>query len=205
MNGVELRWNDTTLPVPLERSGEQGAYELPEGVFVVDEHTDGTAGRHWTVERGDGTRVSSFESLTQLRSAYHLVYDWFQPDRLTYHNDVTIHYYDGTSTTLKTYTEPPTETDEIAPNDARVRQFLEQFTIPKPGAGIPYAEFAARYHVWAAHLPQDHLDRPQFHHTCYELDDLAIEDTPTPAMPHGFERVVADRVWRYPPKFERTL
>jgi len=204
-NGVELRWTDTTLPVPLESSSEQGAYDLPEGVVVVDEHTAGTAGRHWTVERGDGTQVSSFDSLTQLRSAYHLVHDWFQPDRLTYHNDVRIHYYDGASTTLETYTEPRPGTDETGPSEARVRQFFKQFTISESDGGIPYAEFAARYHAWAAHPLEDRLNRSQFHYTCHELDDLTIEDAPTPAKPHGFERVVADRVWRYPPVFERTL
>jgi hypothetical protein len=168
---------------------------LLEGLFFVEQTA---TGEEWTVTDGDGTVVTTVAAQADLQAAYPYVWDWFQPARLSYCSDITIHYPDPVNDdNLKTYE------DATAPSPAEsqppLHEFLERFTVDYHGTGLATDEVFDRYAAWMNTPGQSKPGRATFAQALTQFEDI---ETVTRGQPPG-QKVICDRAWRFPPALDR--
>lgn len=193
--GTKLAWEDDTVLLPFNNDDEQPLLgDLPDGVFTARQADAGDDG--WVIEDGSGTDVARAATEDALDEEYTAVWDWFQPDRITFQPDVTIYYPDPENgEDLVTYRKHSPVNHE----PASATMFLKQTTVSSEGDDLPTAELFERYVAWQAGFEGEPAGRPTFGTHLPEYGDIKRiadgEDAPS--------RVLSDRVWRWDPVVSR--
>jgi hypothetical protein len=192
--GVELTAGNATMQVPFGELPTDAFAALPDGLYLAEEAPSEDA---WKITDGDGSVVTTVDTEEDIRAAYPFVWDWFQPDRLSYCGDITIHYPDPGTDDLHTYKEGPAFAG--ADSHAALRKFLDLFTVHCHGVGIDTDEVFDRYNAWMNAAGQHQPYRATFTQALTHGDNA---ETATRGTPPG-EKVLCDRAWRFPPAYDR--
>ncbi|MCD2201028.1 hypothetical protein LPA44_14160 [Halobacterium sp. KA-4] len=193
--GTELAWEDDTVLVPFSNRSEQAQFtDLPAGVFTARQEDGDENG--WVIEDDAGEELERTATTAALDDEYVTVWDWLQPDRITFGSDVTIHYpKSDNGKDLATYRKQPHKNQSTE----ALATFLKQTTIQSEGEHLPIADVFARYQAWQAGFAGKPDSQSTFGRQLENHGNIKrIADGEA-----GDSGVLCNRVWRWNPVVNR--